>query len=236
MTVISMLDPMRPARRRFTFAHGVAASIALHGALCLPFVADAWPEDGEAALPLVFDLEGMLSDSETEEATAQDTKADAQPPTDVASPKEPTPEQTADGEIAQAAKQATNTPPQTTKKAEAGDRDVKGEEEDRKAQTSAKHEKQDDDPVNLYAKQLAKRIRRLGYAAKARAAGLHGSATVSFTIAASGQIVPSSLHVVAGSGHPQLDADALKTVRAASPFAPPPREMTVAVDVFSGGR
>lgn len=236
MTVIGMLDPAWRARRRFTFAHGIAASIALHGALCLlPFVADVWPEDGEAALPLVFDLEGALSDSETEEATAQDTKAEAQPPTEVASPKEPTPEQNADGEIAQAAKQATDTPPQT-KKAEAGERDVKGEEEDRKAQTSAKHEKQDDDPVNLYAKQLAKRIRRLAYAAKARAAGLRGSATVSFTIAASGQIVPSSLRIIAGSGHPQLDADALKTVRAASPFAPPPREMTVAVDVFSGRR
>nr|WP_255608569.1 energy transducer TonB [Methylosinus sp. Sm6] len=152
--------------------------------------------------------------------------------------QEPAPreEEDPEGQIAQNATQAKSAPPTKATKVDPGVRDTKGEEEERKAQTSARHEKEEDDLVNAYAKQLSKKIRRLASPAKARAAGLHGSATVSFTIAASGQIVASTLRVAASSGQPQLDADALKTVRAASPFAPPPREMSIAVDVFSNGR
>lgn len=238
-TVITMFEPTRRARRRFTLVHGLAASLALHGAACLPLAADLWANDGqEPALSLAFDLEGALSDNETEEATAQDTKGaqqPEQPPTEVTRQEPPPPDAEDDdkGDIPQNTKQASTTPPPQAKKADPGARDTTGEDEERKAQTSAKRVKEEDDPVNAYAKQLSKRIRRLAYPAKARAAGLHGSATVSFTIAANGQIVASSLQILASSGQPQLDADALKTVRAASPFAPPPHQMSVAIDVFS---
>jgi protein TonB len=42
------------------------------------------------------------------------------------------------------------------------------------------------------------------------------------------------LKIVESSGQPKLDASALKTIRASAPFAPPPKEMTVAIAVAFG--
>jgi len=58
------------------------------------------------------------------------------------------------------------------------------------------------------------------YPEAAREHGAQGVAIVRFSIAASGQLAGASLSRSAGD--PLLDAEALATVRRASPFPPPP--------------
>jgi protein TonB len=58
------------------------------------------------------------------------------------------------------------------------------------------------------------------YPEAARERAPHGVAIVSFSIGGSGQLVGASLSQSAGD--PQLDAEALATVRRAGPFPPPP--------------
>jgi protein TonB len=76
-----------------------------------------------------------------------------------------------------------------------------------------------------------KSLFQLVYPDEGRNAGLHGTTTISSTVLDNGQIRPESLKIVASSGQAPLDASALKTIRASIPFAPPPREMTVAIAV-----
>lgn len=233
----AMSEPTRRIARRFTFLHGLAASLMLHGAVCVPLLLDVWPAEEEPQ-SLVFELDGALSDSQTQETTEQDVKGEAPQEANTAeaarSATEPTPETEDDphGEIAQDAPRAAAARAEQKQAARAGLENSTGGEERQKAQTIAKPQKTEDDRVTAYVKQLSKRIQsKLIYPSEARAAGLQGWATVSFTISSNGQVVPSSLRIMTGSGQPQLDAGALKTVRAASPFAPPPREMSVAVAV-----
>jgi protein TonB len=234
-------EPTRRSGRRFTLLHGLSISLALHGAFCLPLVLNLSPREEEPSA-LVFEMDGALSDSQSDEATEQDVKgADptpapaAQAATDETETK-PETDVRPDGEIAQNARRAAAAASEQ-KQASAGLENAAGGEEQRKAQTIDKTKGADDDLVMAYVKKLSKRIRsRLVYPSEARAAGLQGSATVAFTIAASGQIVASTVRVLVGSGQPALDASALKTVRMASPFAPPPREMSVAVAVVFSRR
>jgi len=224
-----------PGRRRFTLLHGLAASVAIHGAACLALVADLWP-NVEDASSLVFEMDGALSDSQSDEATEQDVQgaapSDAPAAQAAADATEPKPETDVrpEGEIAQNARREVAAT--TDQKQASGGRETATGAEQRKAQTIDRTKRADDDPVIAYVKQLSKRIQsRLVYPREARAAGLEGAATVSFTIAASGQMVASTARVLVSSGKPTLDASALATVRAASPFAAPPREMSVAVAV-----
>ena len=91
------------------------------------------------------------------------------------------------------------------------------------------------DRLKDYVKLLTKKVQaNLVYPDEGRQAGLQGTATVSFTILGTGQIRPESVKIVASSGRPQLDASALKTIRASVPFDPPPKEMTVAIAVAFG--
>lgn len=237
--IITMFKPMRRTRRRFTLRHGLVSSLALHGAVFLPLIVDLWPEEPDSVIPLAFDLDGALSDSESDEKIAQDSRGTDRPeqPKQVSDPEKSTADVEEDPGAAAAenVREATSKPPRQTMTT-SGARNTTGDEEERKAQTSTKHPKEENDLVNAYAKQLSKRIRRLAYPAKARASGLHGSATVSFTIGPRGEIVANTLRVVSTSGLPLLDADALRTVRAASPFPSPPREMTVAIEVFASRR
>jgi protein TonB len=233
---VAISNPSLRVARRFTLAHGLAASLMLHGAVCLAMLLDLWPAEEEPQ-SLLFELDGALSDSQTEETTEHDVKGETPQDNQVAeaarSETEPQPEREQDpqGEIAEDTPK-TAARAQQKQEAKAGVENATGGEEQQKAQTIAKPQQTEEDRVTAYVKQLSKRIqRRLVYPSEARAAGLQGAATVSFTISATGHLVPSSLRIVAGSGQPQLDAGALKTVRAASPFAPPPREMNVAVAV-----
>lgn len=83
-----------------------------------------------------------------------------------------------------------------------------------------------------YVGALAKRLKaELTFPDEAKGLGLIGRASVLvvFSIAATGDIPATSIHVVRSSGFPVLDARAVATVLAASPLAPPPAAMTVTV-------
>jgi periplasmic protein TonB len=109
-----------------------------------------------------------------------------------------------------------------------------GSEQQQNAQTIAAAP-QDDDRLNSYVKKLARKIQNgLAYPADARRAGLHGTATVSFTILTDGQIRPNSLKIAKSSGEATLDAGALQTIRATAPFAAPPEEIAVSIALVFG--
>jgi protein TonB len=68
---------------------------------------------------------------------------------------------------------------------------------------------------------IRKRIQRaLRYPRKAQQAGKTGQAKVRFLICADGQV--KDLEIVESSGHAILDKNALKTIKRAAPFPPPP--------------
>ena len=76
--------------------------------------------------------------------------------------------------------------------------------------------------ANAYRSSVYKRVQAARrYPESARSAGTEGSALLRFTIDAAGRVVSAS--IVASSGKPDLDAEALASVRRAAPFpAPPP--------------
>ncbi len=130
------------------------------------------------------------------------------------------------------------TPPEAAKartnSTAPGAANVKGDEEKEQAQT-IKLSEEEFDRLRKYVKGLTKRVQsHLRYPDEGRRVGLQGAATVSFTILSNGQIWPESLKIVESSGQQKLDASALQTVRSSGPFEPPPKEMTVAIDVVFG--
>jgi periplasmic protein TonB len=179
--------------------------------------------------------EGSRSD-QSREATETDTpkmEAAAAPPPP---PVEPPPQQPAvdEGELL--------PPPQTppplpakseTKVANADQKDVTGVEQRqvaRRIQSLTEAER-----LNIYVQALSKKVQtHLVYPEDGRRAGLKGTATVSFAILSNGHIRQESMKVTESSGQPKLDESALRTIRASVPFAPPPREMTIAIAVDFG--
>jgi len=114
-----------------------------------------------------------------------------------------------------------------------GIHDINGLEERQAAQTIKHNEKQEADRLRTYVKLMAKKVQtHLVY--PAGHAGLHGIARVSFTILGNGEINPASLQLVASSGQSLLDAAALKTIRASSPFGSPPMPITITIGVAFG--
>jgi len=63
------------------------------------------------------------------------------------------------------------------------------------------------------------------YPQAARDRGLNGTVTVRFSIARTGRL--EALSIRSTSSHPLLDEEALRTIRAAAPFQPFPREFTI---------
>ncbi len=114
-------------------------------------------------------------------------------------------------------------------------RQVQDPDEQRKAQILRTEQDIEADRLREYVKRLTKKVQaNLVYPDEGRSAGLHGNATVSFRLAADGQIKPGTLTVTTGSGQPKLDASALATARTCAPYEPPPREMTVTLVVGYG--
>lgn len=215
-----------------------AVSLALHLTLARPLVMPAV----EAPLPdeiptLVIELQGMVSDEQAEEQVAQQ-QATEQPqqsqqpqqsvpppaPQDEAGDKPPDPQPQPD---ITAQSEPQPVPPQTVPKDDPNER--------QEAQTLKIERDREADRLREYIKRLTKKIQaNLVYPQEGRRAGLQGNATVSFRLAADGQIKPGTLIIVASSGQPRLDASALATARACAPFEPPPREITVTLVVGYG--
>lgn len=167
--------------------------------------------------------------SETQLREAEDEGATA------ATPPQPAEPETPKSEFPTSAIPKQAAPKTETQPTAPGANNVKGEEETRKAQTIRANREEESNRLKQYVKLLSKRMQaHLVYPDEARQAGLHGAATVSFTILSNGQIRPESLKIVESSGQPKLDAGALKTVRSSVPFEPPPQEMTVAIAVAFG--
>jgi len=75
--------------------------------------------------------------------------------------------------------------------------------------------------VGEYRDAVYARLRsRQHFPEAARESGAHGTAELTFTLDATGQLQAVSL--LKSSGNAELDADALATVRRSAPFAPPP--------------
>jgi protein TonB len=237
-------------RLRFTLYHGFAASLALHAAVAASFVLHALAPPPEEEPTLVVELQGAVSDTQSEEKTLQETKGEAkpdkaEPPKPVeAPPQPPAPpdEQRMNAEDengpATPAPQAAASPPASeAQSGSAGANNISGVEE-RQSARKIKADREDEiDEINRYGKLLTRKVMsNLVYPDEGRQARLEGAATVSFTILANGQIRPDSLKIRVSSGQPKLDASALKTVRASAPFDPPPRELPVAIAVVFGSK
>jgi protein TonB len=241
-------------KRQFTIWHGLAASVAVHAALGLPFVVSviaARPEEPR----LFIELQGIDQDSldlaEIKESEIDQKKgapqqpkpatpdpAKEQPPQQTTPTDEPPMEVAAADEPLHDPPQPMPTPPSRAveapppvpeTKAAPDDNDVKGAAEyvppSRKV---AQVEISEQD----YGALVVKKVRENRVVPDETKRGrLYGVTTVSFVILSNGDIRPETLKTIKSSGRPVLDAAALNAVRASVPFAPPPREMAVTFDV-----
>jgi periplasmic protein TonB len=234
-------------KSKFKIWHGLALSLALHSALGLPFVLYALAELPDEPPTLVIELQGAVAENQTEQKIQQETKGGAeQQKAEPAKPAEAPTKQAADDHPvddndasmpppAPEQPKQTSQPAAEAKSAGAGSNNIAGAEERQIAQTIRTDPESELEQLREYVKLLSKKVQtHLVYPDEGRQAGLHGTATVSFTILPTGQIRPETLKVVASSGQPKLDASALKTIRASISFDPAPREMTVAIAVDFG--
>lgn len=222
-----MSDGKTKAESKFTIYRGFVASLALHSTVALPLLLRNSPPPHEES-SLVFELDGLMSDRQTEARAQQQvgdqatqTEANAKPDE---RPKDIEPED-----------ETASAPPPEQNNAEAkpgaAGPTVAGAEEQQIAQT-IRSRPTEIDLLKEYVRLLSRKVQsRLVYPEEGRRSGLQGAATVSFAILPTGQIRPETLKIVGSSGQPKLDASALKTVRSSAPFDPPPKEMTVAIDV-----
>ncbi len=237
-----MPGPTTRRRWKLTLAQAYAGSLALHAALALPFVLHERATPPLEPSTLAIELQGVVADSQSEQKVQQQTRGETKQK-ETATPKpaaaeaapeqEPPKEQTDNGDLPPPPRQAsTSSPPAANQTSGSpGANDVTGAEEQKAAQRI-----RDRIAETLeYVKRLSKKVQaNLVYPEEGRQAGLRGAPKVSFAILANGQISPETLKIVESSGHPKLDASALKTVRSAAPFDPPPRAMTIAIAVDFG--
>jgi protein TonB len=232
----------------FTIYHGLVASLAIHAALAAPFVLPNWNADPDESERLVVEFKGVTATDQVEEKVAQETKGEetqdkveATKPEPSAPSQEPQPdekempvekeaERPAPSEASVAAQRPTET-----KTGEAGTNNVVGVTERQEAQTIRADPVTEEELLRNYVRGLSKKVQaNLAYPDNARDAGLKGGPFVSFTVLPDGRIRPETLKVATSSGKPKLDAAALKTITASAPFDPPPREMTITVEVVYG--
>jgi protein TonB len=220
---------------KFTIWHGLAASLALHSALALPFVVELSPPPDDDMSMLVIQLQGVVSDAQAEEKVAQLPDQPQQQPQPTPPPPQeaPPPEQQEEDGARPPEPQPQVSLPQRPVTPQA--RQVQDPDEQQKAKILKAERDLEADRMREYVKRLTKKVQsHLVYPDEGRKAGLHGNAKVSFTLAADGQIKPGTLTIAESSGQPKLDASALATVRASAPFERPPGEMKFAFVVGYG--
>jgi periplasmic protein TonB len=216
---------------KFTIYHGLAVSLVLHSLVGSPFVVYGMMAPDDDSEVLVVDLQGIESDTQTEQKVLAETKgsekqeqaAQAKP---VEAPPPPPPPPPAD--LNDEEPPPTPTPPkpqQNTNPTPVGAaNNIKGVDEKQDAQRILTEKER----LNIYIAQLSKKVRaHLIYPDDFSRA----SAKVAFSILASGQIRPDSLKIAESSGQAALDESAIKTIRASLPFDPPPHEINLAIMV-----
>jgi len=262
MTEFALTHTPYIRRTRFTIYHGLVASLAIHAAIAVPFILRRLEPPPQEPSLLAVELDGMVSDTqtaqkqieETKGAVKQDEQQAAKPVEKVETPPEeqppePVPQQKAEvvpkqDVIPDPTDDVIPAPPpppvaqpdtssSSSKSADAGTQDIKGQKEQQIAQALKKQRDEEIDRLKAYVRSLSKKVQdHLVYPDGGHRA--QGTATVAFTITASGLVKPESIKVVESSGKPQLDEGAIKTIRASSPFEAPPKEMTVAIAVAFG--
>jgi protein TonB len=218
---------------KFTIWHGMAASLALHSALALPFVVHNLAPPPDDAEVLVVELQGMVSDTQAEEKVVkrapdppppQQQPQPAPPPPQEAPPPEP---QEDDGARPPEPQPQVSSPQQQPVPPPQA-RQVQDPDEQQKAQILKVERDLEADRLRKYVKRLTKKVQaHLVYPNEGR----KGNATVSFTLTPDGQVKPGTLAIAVSSGQPKLDASALQTIRACAPFHPPPEQLNVAIVV-----
>lgn len=239
----------------FTLGHGLAVSLALHGALLLPFVAVLEDPPRPDDQFLVVELQGLISDTQSEQQVQQQSKGapdqkrqeedkeeQKTQAAQAAAPDRPEEDLSADGTLAPAPppspeQKQEEAPPQEAAKPQdlqagtPGLADVTGAQEQKPALRLAAPDEAE--ILKAYSKALTKKLKdNQAYPPAAqRALRQPVKAYVAFTVEADGSIRSGTLKVTRSSGLPAYDAAALRTVEANAPFDPPPRPIPVGVPV-----
>lgn len=246
----------------FTLAHGFALSLALHGAVLLPFALAVEEEPPPQPELLVLELHGIVADSQNEQqvqqqargAPHQTTRDGAEPQPTPQATQPPAPEQpetpaapegteaapppiaATPEQVAQQNPASESATPAPAQSGDAGATNIVGSAEVRQAQSLAIEQNQAES-LRRYVQALTKKVQEnLVYPAAGRQQGLKGTARVAFTLQADGALQAGSLRIAESSGQPLLDENALKTVAASAPFGMPPRPISVTIAVTYGRR
>ncbi|WP_221189840.1 energy transducer TonB [Azomonas macrocytogenes] len=104
-------------------------------------------------------------------------------------------------------------------------------------QQTISHEQRETNLIKEYLRNIRRVVQgNLIYPPEARRGGAEGIPIISFSLGADGAIQHGSLRIARSSGHPALDASALKAASASMPFARPPRPMDVSIAISFGNR
>ena len=218
---------------------GMAASFAIHVAILLSAAWVMTPVIHEAET-LIVEYSGAEASEQAEERLKEQTggapgsKAEELPPRPMTQSEENLPSDmaTLEARSSSEAQQRAATP---AKSGSPGAQELTGADRRQEARHIQPRPESQTDPLRDYAKRLTKKVQsRLVYPETGRWAGLRGAAAVSFTILPDGALRPDSLRILSSSGEAKLDESALQTIRAAAPFEPPRREITLKITVIYG--
>ncbi len=220
---------------------GLAASLAIHLVILL-IAAWAMTPVFDEAETLIVEYTGAESNEQAEARMKKQTggspgsKAENLPPRPMTQAGEDVPSDMATRE-ARSPPAAEQRPVRPAKLApgDPGAQLIAGADRRQEARRLQLRSENQTDPLRDYAKLLTKRVQsKLVYPETGRWAGLRGAAAVSFTILPDGALRTDSLRIVSSSGEAKLDESALQTIRAAAPFDPPKREITLKITVNYG--
>ena len=211
---------------------GLLVSVVVHALLIAPLVwFDQWwpspPKTQQLAIELFGEIANRQTEKQNEGQRVEQVVPAAQKP--VAATRKQVKAMTqslADSPVKVAKEETVQATPQPAQPAQP----TQGAEEQQRQQTV-----RNDTPADVMRRYLAglkKLVKaQIVYPPDARQAGLTGAPEVSFSIGADGELVAGSLTVRKSSGYPQLDEAALRAVRAAAPFSPPPFPMSPKLEI-----
>lgn len=213
----------------FSMEASLLISLALHALLIFPvvFFDRLLPTPVEEE-KLVVELFGMISNRQTQQQMLGE-KAEGPRPAQVR--QKATPRVQVKALAQSTAESPVKVEQQQERREQQQDQAaVRGADEQHVQQTLRNNEEAN--LLRRYLAELKKAVKnRLVYPPEAKQAGQTGAPEVTFAIAADGQLQAGSLVVARSSGFPLLDEAALRAVRAAAPFPPPPYPMAPKLEI-----
>ncbi|MDR0634008.1 MAG: TonB family protein [Azoarcus sp.] len=245
--------PEKPPRKRAGarknaggdgFAGALFLSLLLHLALVSAFW---WVTHNVPAPParelLVVELFGMLSDRQAEDSQAgkQAEVVPEAPRKAAPAPRTPRRASRPPPRRSQPVRRTTapspvqvkdETPDENKDDAPPSAPEPPGNAPEQDVRQTIRHEEVDLDAQRRYIAKLRRAVKaKLFYPPEAKASQASGMPVIAFRLEADGDIAPGSLIVRASSGNAILDEQALRAVRTAAPFGPPPRPMNIALEI-----